>query len=441
MTPITQRIWTKRHAHWVCAAAALLVLVALAASAVRNGHRSKDNGEPATHEGHGKGAMAPGKEDANEERHDEVTLAPEAIRANGIRIAPARRHILTPALVAPARVSFNTEQMAHVGSAVAGRVSELRVRLGSVVTKGDVLLVVDSPELGEAQSDYLVKRTAVATAEPAVELAKSAYERAKRLLDESQGIAFSEVQKRQAEYKAAQGALLSAKVARTAAENKLHLLGMDQEAVEELAKTEEVNPKYDVRGPIAGQVVEREATLGELVRPDREALLVLADMSTLWIMADVPEAKLDQVTIGSIARIRVASSDTIPIEGVVSYIAPLVDPATRTAKVRIEVTNGHTPLKPGMFAEVEISAPAGKWQDADLAVPDGAIQTLQGASVVFVVVPDEENTFITRQVTIGDAVGGMVSILAGLDEGEHLVVSGSFILKAELAKATAGHEH
>lgn len=386
------------------------------------------------HDGHAKA-------DADVGHGDEVKLAPEAMRVNRIRVEPAGKHVLTPVFIAPARVSFNLEQMAHVGSAVAGRVSELKVRLGDVVKKGDVLLVVDSPELGEAQSDFLMKRMAVSTAEPAVELAKSAYERAKQLLEETQGIALSDVQKREAEYKAAQGAMLGAKAAATAAENKLHLLGLDQAAVESLVTTGEIHPKHAVRAPIDGQVVEREATLGELVSPDREALLILADMSTLWVLADIPEARLGQVSVGSTARIRIAADANAPIDGTVSYMAPQVDSSTRTAKVRIEVRNGHTPLKPGMFAQVQISAPAEKEQEAVLAVPEEAIQSVEGAPSVFVAVPNEENTFARRPVKPGQAVGGMVPIVDGLTEGEHLVVSGSFILKAELGKSSAVHEH
>lgn len=390
--------------------------------------------------GHTEGEAHRGGKGTHGEHDEEVRLAPQALKTFDIRTEPATKRVLSPTVVAPARVSFNAEQMAHVGSAVSGRVAEIKVRLGDTVKKGDVLLVVDSPELGEAQSEYLMKRTTIATAESSVEVTKSAFERAEKLYKESKGIALTEVQRREAEFKAAQGALLSAQATVTAAENKLHLLGMNQEAVASLEKTKEIDPKYMVRAPLDGQVVEREATLGELVRPDREALLVLANMQTLWVLADVPEAKLEDVAVGSHARIQLAARAKQTLEGTVSYISPALDPSTRTAKVRIEVKNGHA-LRPGMFAQVELSAVATDEKQAVLAVPNEAIQMVEGSPAVFVPVEGEEGTFTRRPVQVGPAVGGMIPILAGLKEGEQVVVNGAFILKAEMGKGSAGHEH
>jgi multidrug efflux pump subunit AcrA (membrane-fusion protein) len=185
--------------------------------------------EPADEHGHDHGKAADkGAPAADEHGHahgdehtDEVVLTPQAIRANGIRIATAKAQVLSATIVAPARVAYNAEQMAHVGSVVRGRVTELKVRVGDPVNRGDSLLVIDSAELGEAQSDYLQKRTAVEIAHPAVELAKSSYQRADELYNTNQGIALTEVQKRQGEYQAAQGALRSAEAALTAALSRL----------------------------------------------------------------------------------------------------------------------------------------------------------------------------------------------------------------------------
>lgn len=370
---------------------------------------------------------------------DEVKLTAEAVERSGIRIEPVRRQALSETFIAPARVSFNMERMAHVGSPVRGRVAELKARVGDAAKKGDVLLVIDSPELGEAQGDYLQKLTNLETAQPTVEIARSAFERATKLYEESQGISLTEVQKRQAEYKAAQGSLTNAKAAVRASENRLHLLGMDQQAVSKLQETGEINPRYITRAPIDGQVVRREATLGELVGPDREALLVLADMQALWVLADVPESSLAQVQVGCKALIRMAAFGQEAIEGKVSYISSEIDPATRTASVRIEVTNQDRKLRPGMFAQAEIAT--GTQAKETLALPEEAIQTVEGQPAVFVPVEGEPNTFAKRTVRVAPPVGGMVPILSGLKEGEPVVIAGSFILKADLGKAGAEHEH
>lgn len=391
---------------------------------------SHKEGDGDGHEGHAHG----------DEHGDEVTLTPQAIKNHGIQIAVAKPQKLTATIVAPGRVAYNAEKVAHVGSAVTGRVSQLKVRIGDVVEAGDTLLIIDSPELGEAQSDFLQKRTAVEIAGPAVDLAKNSYERAQQLYDKDQGIALTEVQKRQGDYQAAKGNLQAATAALTAAENRLHLLGVKQEAISLLAKTGEIEPTYIVRAPIAGRVIEREATLGELVGPDKERLLMLADLNPIWVSADIAETNVSQVSVGSKVEITVPAMAVESFEGRVSYIAPELDASTRTARVRVEVPNDGNRLMPGMFATASISIGAAADEEV-LAVPEEAIQTVEGEPAIFVPVPNEPNTFAKRAVAVGAPIGGFVPIYAGLKDGESFIARGSFLLKAELGKAGAAHEH
>lgn len=374
---------------------------------------------------------------------DEVTLTAEAVARYGIKVQAAKVTTLAPTFTAPARVGFNSEAMAHIGSPLRGRAVEIRARLGDTVKRGDALLIVESPELGEAQAEYFQKRTAAQASAPAVELSRLSWERAKALFDQSQGISLSEVQKREAEYKAAAAAQRSAEAAVIGSENRLHLLGMSQVAVEELGRTGEIAPRYTVPAPIDGRVVQREITLGELVSPDREALMVLADTTTLWVLADVPEARVHHAAVGARAWVTAGVADAGRFEGSVSFVAPLVDPDTRTAQVRIEVPATALTLRPGMFARVEIVAvdPDGPGPRALVAVPDAAVQTVEGGPAVFVPVKGEPNTFAKRAVTVGPSVGGLAPILSGLDEGEEFVAEGAFILKADLGKSGAAHQH
>lgn len=383
---------------------------------------------------------------AEGEHADEVMLAPEAIERNGVKIGEAQRWVLKPTFVAPARIGFNTEAMAHVGSPLRGRAIEIKVRLGDHVKQNDPLAVIESPELGQAQADFLQKRTAAQAAGPQVDLAKAAWDRAKWLLEKSEGISLTDVQKREAEYKAAVAGQKSAEAAATAAENSLHLLGMDQNAVESLASSGEIAPRYVIRAPIEGQVVQREVTLGELVSPDREAIMVLADIRTFWVLADAPEARLPTIAVGTKAWVTVGSLSGHRYEGQVSFISPLVDPTTRSAQVRVELpasTIAGGAVRPGMFAQVEIvsSTPDRAEPAPQVAVPQEAVQAVEGGPAVFVPVSGEPNTFRKRAITIGPAVGGLVPVFAGLVEGEQYVEEGSFILKAELGKGSAAHEH
>ncbi|MCX8038064.1 MAG: efflux RND transporter periplasmic adaptor subunit [Candidatus Sumerlaeia bacterium] len=367
---------------------------------------------------------------------DEVTLSTEALRANFIRVEPARKTKLEDAYTAPARISYNLEQMAHVGTPVAGRVVEIHARLGDAVKTGDVLLIIDSPALGEAQSDLLQKKTQVEVAQAALEVTKTAAERARKLLGD-QGVSLGEYQKREGDLRAAEGALRAAQAALTAAENRLHLLGFAQADIEQLLHTGEINPRYRVCAPLSGWVIEREVTLGEMVTPERDALLVLANLSTLWVLADVPEHLLHRVHAGSSATIRLPAIKGQTFSGRISHIATSLDRATRTGQVRIEVRNGHLPLKPGMFAQVEmpLTDETGRDRGAVLAVPEAAVQIVEGGPAVFVVAECGPNTFAKQPVKVGPTVRGLVPILEGLEEGRSVVVEGAFLLKAELAKA------
>lgn len=379
------------------------------------------------------------------EHVDEVTLTSDAITRYGIKTQAAQLWVLRPTITVPARVSFNTEAMAHVGSPLRGRISEVAVRVGDSVKVGQELAVIESPELGEAQADYLQRCVAVEFAGPAVDLSKAAWERALGLYEKSQGISLTEVGRREAEHKLSIATLKAAESARTVAAHRLQLLGMHQDAITALASTGQVVPRYAIRAAIDGVVVQREVTLGELVGPDREYLMVLADATQLWVLADVPEANLLRVHPGAKAWISVSliEAGSRRFEGSVAFISPFVDPTTRTAQIRIEVPIAELGLRPGMFVQAEIVE-----MDRDelspapvIAVPEGAIQTVEDGPALFVLVDGEPNTYAKRAVTIGRAVGGLVPVLAGLVEGELFVSEGTFILKAELGKGAAAHEH
>jgi len=396
-------------------------------------HEGHDHGkaEETAHEEHGHG---------DEGHVDEVTLTPAAIKRWGIRTEPLKRHVLKETINLPARVSFNAEAIAHIGSVVSGRVSQIKVRVGDTVKAGDVLLEIVSPELGQTQSEYVQRRNAIATTEATVKVAKNLYDRAKALYDESQGIALSDVQKREAEFHAAEGELIAVRSAKSAAENALHVLGMGQKAIDTLGETGEIDPNYVIRAPFGGRIIDREATLGEAVGPDRDALLVLADMSTLWVIADMPEMRIGNIEVGAKATVTVAAFKDIQFEGTVTYLGAQLNVATRTIPVRIEVHDVQSKLRPGMFAQATIAI-GDTSSEPVAAIPESAVQNVEGETCVFVPVEGEPNTFARRVVHVGTSIGRMAPVFAGLREGEAYVAQGTFILKADLGKAGAAHEH
>lgn len=385
-------------------------------------------------------AKAAQEHDHGEEKEHagEVRLTPQAIERFGIRIDTAKTMIPKASFTAPARLGYNLEKMAHITPAVQGRVADIKARLGDRVQAGDVLLSIESPELGRLQSDYLAQRASAASAEPLVEIARAAYERGHDLHTQSGGLSLAEVQRRKGELAAARGQLLAAQAAVAAARNNLLLHGMSRRQIERLAATGHVNPRYDVTAPIAGEVIDREVTLGELVEPAGRKLMVLADLGALWALVDVPEARLADVGLGTPVILEVGAFAQRTFTGKVAYIAPLVNEATRSSRLRVVVSNEQGILRPGMFAHASISTPA---RQQVLAIPADAVMTVQGQPAVFVPVPDEPNTFARRTVVTGARIGGFIPILSGLSAGEAIVTSGAFILKAELGKAGVEHHH
>jgi RND family efflux transporter MFP subunit len=215
---------------------------------------------------------------------------------------------------------------------------------------------------------------------------------------------------------------------------------MNDQAIYELLKSGKVTPRYVVRTPLSGEVIERSVNLGELVKPEREKLFVVADTSVFWVWADVPEARVPEVAAGESAEIVLATGIEQKFSGVISHLAPSIDPETRSLRVRIDVKSNPA-LRPGMFAEVRLSGkPAGDTAEAMLIVPQSAIQTVEGSTAVFVPVQGELNSFQARKVSVGACADGFACVISGLEEGEKIVTAGGPILKADLLKSSAKDE-
>lgn len=407
---------------------ALVYLTCLLVAALLFGCNQRDSAQDQTNNGGPATTQAADDKDKNE-----IKLTKDAIERYGVTVAPARKQVLVETFAAPARLTFDQTAVSQVTSVVPGRVVELKAGLGDRVKRGDGLAVVESTELGTAQSDYLEKRIAAAGAVAAVEPLKQAFERAQKLYQSSQGVSLAEMQKRKADHLAAEAAQRTAQATVAAAESKLRLLGMDDQAIEQLASSGKLQPRHPVLAPMDGQIVDCNATRGQIVSPDKDTLFTVANVSKLWAIADVPDTHLSDVSVGGDARITVGGQS---VEGKVALIAPAVDPATQTVQVRIEIANPPPAIKPGLYATAHLAEASAKAGDPVLAVPEVAVQNLNGQTVVFVA-DDEPNTFVKREVVVGPAVGDWVPVLSGLKEGEPVVTGGTFILKAELGKSAA----
>jgi len=366
-------------------------------------HKEKKEGN----EGHGEHGEA-----------GSVTMTAEAQKQNGVVVAPAAKQRLSGVISATGKVEVNADRIAHVSPRIPGKIVTVTASLGDSVGAGQTLATLDSVELGEALSRYRQSKTKLA-------LAQSNMERVKALV-EKKIAARKDILQAETDYKTTQTELHTD-------EERLSLYGVSRS---DLRGDDHNKPLLPVRSPIGGVITEKHAIVGELADPSR-SLYTVADLSSVWVMVDINEKDLARVHKGQAATVAVGAFPDLKLKGRITYIADLVNESTRTVKARIEVANPGRKLKPEMFATVELSLPA----DAPpvVAIPEDALQDLDGNKVVFVTEKDAE--FAARQVQAGRATGGMIEIVAGLKEGERYAVKGAFILKSELKKGEMKDEH
>lgn len=367
--------------------------------------------------------------------HDEVEIGAAAAAAAGLRIEPATRRPLGEWLELSATVTFNRDRLAYVSTPVAGRITGIIVRTGDWVEKGQVILRIDSPQLGEAQSAYLLALAETAAARTGLEIQQSSLERAQRL-QEGQAISAGDYQKRESEYKAAGAALRSAEAACQAAFDRLRMTGMSPGEIEKIAASGQIQTLFEVRAPASGRIIERTAVQGETAGPERDKLAVIADTRTCWVLADLPESRIGQVRMGANAKLISAGLSERSLTGRIVRLDSTLDETTRTVHLLLEVDNPGELLKPGMFVRAGFFVESASGQPGGtLCVPVSAVLEYENSPTVFLAAPDEPDTYRARRITPGPAVSGLIPVLAGLQEGDRVVTAGAFIVKAELAKA------
>lgn len=313
----------------------------------------------------------------------------------------------------PATIQANQNELAEVTTLIRGRVVKVHVDVGQDVKKGALLAMLHSLELGVAEGDYLKAGAKLHEAELAHARALELYE--------NKAVSLAELQRREAAMKTVRAELREAK-------SRLDLLGVPQEEIERLDRELTIKADVPVRAPFDGRVIMRNLTRGEVVETDRK-LFTVADLSDVWVMANVPEKDVAFIKKDETVEIVASSYPHAVFGGAITYIGDVLDPSTRTMRVRITAPNPERLLKPEMFALVRISAPSDSTQ---LTVPLAAVQTGAAGTIVFVERAD--GVFEARAVRVGQEYGPDVVILEGVREGERVVAAGSFALKSELER-------
>jgi cobalt-zinc-cadmium efflux system membrane fusion protein len=347
-----------------------------------------------------------------------ITLSAEESSRVGLVVQPVARSDFRTHRDFPAIVQPNQRNMAEITALVRGRVVEVYGELGQEVKANAPLAILYSSELGLAQSAYL-------KAKAKLHVAEQAFNRAQFLLQE-QVIGEAEAQRRQAE-------LLSSQAEANESHDRLKLLGMNDEEFRRLESSRKIRSVVPIVAPFAGRIIGRKLTRGEVVETT-EKLFVIADLSEVWVQANIPEKDIPfahslHASGGTQVEVRINAYPKEVFNGTITYVGDVLDPVTRTMQLRIELPNKEGRLKPEMFATIRLFSEA---QPDRLAVPEAALQRDQGRTYVFV--QRSANEYELREVHVGDSNGALISILGGLNEGESVVTHGAFVLKSEFLK-------
>ena len=346
-----------------------------------------------------------------------VTLSPEEIERGEILLQRVAREDFKVYRDFPATVVPNHHATAHITALVRGRVVDVYADYGQQVKTGDLLAMLYSGELGMAQSAYL-------SSGAKLYVAKKAFERAKVLLREKV-IGLAEQQRRE-------GEMLSVQAERREAQDRLRLLGMTEEHIERLDQDHKIHSYVPIVAPFDSRVILRNITKGEVVEVTHR-LFTVADLSEVWVLANIPEKDIPFIRSSERANgdhtveVRLNAYPDEVFHGKVTYVGDVLEVATRTMNLRIELPNPDRKLKPEMYATVRVYSQP----EADVVtVPEGAVQRDRDKHYVFVQRGD--HTFEAQDVKLGESNGTVVKILSGLQGGEQVVVNGGFILKSEL---------
>jgi membrane fusion protein, heavy metal efflux system len=417
------------------------------------------------------------EENAGEHR-GEVELIGEALAAAKVEYATVTARPAVALLRVTGAVEANQQHVQQVTPLVGGRVDRVMVSLGDRVRAGAPLAIVSSPQIAEmhgklheaearlknaernlARVKKAENRAAVLSAKARLDEAEAGLKRTRRLIELGAGAgkdlisAETAYKTAKAEYDFQTNISLNKEMAEAQAEadtarvdvqhtrDGLRALGAPVSESEMDCRNCDIS-LVTVRAPISGTVIERSINGGAGIEAGK-ALFTVADISTLWVIASVPEAQVGRLRVGTRAEVRGAGLGEEVISGQVAYIDPLLNEEARAARVRVEVKNPQERLKVGMFVEVSFQTEAatqGKVTESELVIPEEAVQRVNERTVVFLPKDGESGHFEARDVEVGAVSGGYQRVISGLKSGERVVSKGGFTLKTQLLKGEMG-EH
>lgn len=402
-----------------------------------------------------------------------VRLNSEALTAAGIEIESVTHRPAMNKLLVSGAVELNPETTEMATALVGGRIEKVYYGVGDRVRKGAVLAIISSPQLAqmhgrmhEARTRYELaqrnlarvqrseNRVAVLQAKARLDEATSTLNRTRRLIELGAGAgkdlvaAETAYKTAKAEYEFQTNIALNKELQEAKAEVETSRVDLKhiQDELRALGVTVNSTGADDhskntslvaVRSPLSGIVTERRFNAGAGIEP-AVPIFSISNLDTVYVIANVPEANLGGLQVGSPAEITAPVAGTF--SGRVSYIDPRLDETTRTAKVRLEVNNPKAMLRAGMFVEVDFFYKSVQASFYETVVPSAAVQRSGDKTIVFVPREGELGAFEVREVEAGPDLNGFTKVISGLNPGEKVVTKGSFALKTQLEKASLGDE-
>jgi cobalt-zinc-cadmium efflux system membrane fusion protein len=342
--------------------------------------------------------------EAGERTAGTVRLEPGNPKLDFIKVENVEEKEGATAITLTGKVAFDEDHTQRVASPIDGRAIQILARPGDRVSAGQSLVTLSSPNVGPLQGD-------AQKALSDLSVAQKAYDRAQKLAADG-AISDKEVAQVESDFKKAKS-----DVARTSAQ--LKALGLSA-----------TDPATNIalHAQIAGTVVERNVLNGQEVRADASTpLMTISNLGSVWVLADVYEQDLGAVSGGAPVRVQVPAYPGEWFAGKVGHVGDLVDPTSRTVKIRCVVPNGDGRLKPEMFAKIEIANASKK---KVITIPSRAV--INEGDQAKIVVAGEHNSFRARVVQVGPTIDGWVRVLSGLQPGEKIVTDGALFLKQEI---------
>jgi cobalt-zinc-cadmium efflux system membrane fusion protein len=341
-----------------------------------------------------------------------------------LRLAPVRQVAFRDERATDGKIAINEDTTTPVFSPFSGRVSRLIARPGDFVERGAPLFAIEASEFVQGHNDLVTAVAGVQKARSRLLLAQTA-EKRQRDLQAIRGGALKDLEQAQSDLVGAQGDLRSAEIALAAVRNRLRILGRSDEEVDKLEKIDRIGAEAIVSAPIGGTIIQRRVGLGQYINVGaNDPVFTVGNLSTVWLIANVRESDAPKMKVGAAVEVMVLAFPGRVFNAKLAYVAPALDPNTRRLPVRAEIQNTGRELLPEMFASFRIVSGDDRLMPA---VPVDAIVYEGAKARVWIARPDSK-TVVSRDITVGDTINGLVEVRKGLAVGETVVTSGTLFI-------------